>query len=180
MWILARAKLTRGATYYGAYPGGFLERARALVGATRESFVLHVCGGKVKNYPYRRGRGNNDYTLDIDPLTRPDYVQDAREPFPECPLWRQDNKAGCWDAILIDPPYTSGDAEKYRAGADVLPSANCLVRNAIAAVAVGHRIGILHYIWPACPPNAIEVACVGVLCGRNNRIRLFTVFERTK
>ena len=51
-WILTRAKLKRGHTFYGAYPGGFPERARALLGVTINDPVLHVCGGKIKYYPY--------------------------------------------------------------------------------------------------------------------------------
>jgi hypothetical protein len=33
-WILERAKLKGGQKYYGAYLGGFPERARALLGVT--------------------------------------------------------------------------------------------------------------------------------------------------
>jgi len=45
IWFLARAKLKGGVEYYGAYLGGFPERARALLGATINEPVLHVCGG---------------------------------------------------------------------------------------------------------------------------------------
>jgi len=55
MWILTRAKLKGGVKYYGAYPGGFPERARALLGAIIDEPVLHVCGGVVRHYPYRGG-----------------------------------------------------------------------------------------------------------------------------
>ena len=45
IWFLARAKLKDGKKYYGAYLGGFPERARTLIGASRNDNVLHVCGG---------------------------------------------------------------------------------------------------------------------------------------
>ena len=43
-WFLARAKLQGGAKYYGAYLGGFPERARALLGAVG-------LGGREQEYP---------------------------------------------------------------------------------------------------------------------------------
>src|SRR3990167_7927493 len=64
-WFLARAKLKDGKKYYGAYLGGFPERARALLGAMIDEPVLHVCGGMAKQYPYKGGFGVNDKTLDL-------------------------------------------------------------------------------------------------------------------
>ena len=60
-WILARSKVK----YYGAYPAGFLERARSQLGVHINDPVLHVCSGKVKDYPYAGGFGPNDKTVDI-------------------------------------------------------------------------------------------------------------------
>lgn len=187
-WILARAKLKGERRYYGAYPGGFPERARALLGVTLNDPVLHVCGGMARHYPYPNAFGPHDKTLDLDPATEPDFCQDARGPLPVCehvdhlvPGIQEVVSVilGEWPAILIDPPYTEGDAEKYTMGAGVFPSANLLVKNAIAAVRIGGRVGILHYLWPSPPKNARSVAAVAVLCGFNNRVRLYSVFERT-
>jgi hypothetical protein len=80
-WILARTKLKGGKKYYGAFPAGFLHRARALLGVGIDDPVLHVCGGHVKAYPYA-GFGPNDRTLDLDPATEPDFLRDAREALP--------------------------------------------------------------------------------------------------
>lgn len=167
VWILARPKVK----YYGAYPAGFLHRARHLLGVGAEGAVLHVCGGKVRDYPYR-GFGPNDKTLDLDITCEPDYLQDAQGPLPLPP------GIGFWDAVLIDRPYTPEDADHYIPGRDVLPSANLLVRNGINVVAVGGRVAILDYLWPQPPKNAREVAVVAVGVGRNSRARWFTVFER--
>jgi len=163
VWLLARSKVK----YYGAYPSGFLHRARALLGVGPFSSVLHVCAGKVREYPYR-GFGVNDYTLDLDPACEPNYLQDAREPFPDGP----------WDAVLIDRPYTEEDANRYIPGARVLPAANLLVKHGINAVSIGGKVGILDYLVPHPPKNAGFVALVGVSTGYNNRIRAFSVFER--
>ena len=167
MWFLARAKLKGGKKYYGAYLGGFPERARALLGVTINQPVLHVCGGMAKFYPYSAGFGPNDLTLDIDPATEPDYLQDAREPFP---------KLG-YDAVLIDPPYSVEDAAHYSAGAGTYPSPNLLVKNALDCLKPGQRVGIIHYMLPQAK-DARFVACVGVVCGFNNRIRVYSVFEK--
>lgn len=176
-WILARAKLKGGETYYGAYPGGFPERARALLGVTINDPILHVCGGKARLYPYKGGFGPQDKTLDLDPCLEPDYLQDARLEFPEGP------RVGAWPAILIDPPYTEGDAEKYAPGKDVFPSANLLLKNGLLAVRPGGRVGILHYLIPQPPPESIGfttkfVGVAAVMVGFNNRIRSYSVFER--
>jgi hypothetical protein len=167
VWFLARAKLKRGVKYYGASLGGFPERARALLGVSINDPVLHVCGGMARFYPYVAGFGPNDKTLDLDPMVIPDFLQDARDPLP----------AG-FKAMLIDPPYSEDDAAHYGPGAKAYPSPGKLVANALAALEPGQRAGIIHYMLPKCPPGARFVAAVGVLCGFNNRIRVYSVFER--
>jgi hypothetical protein len=187
IWILGRCKHK----YYGGYPAGFLHRARQLLGVHTHEPVLHVCGGKVRDYPYR-GFGPFDKTLDLDPGCKPDFLQDARLPLPAyictdatC-LQCEDGdfvtgaKGHLWPAILIDRPYSDEDADHYVPGRDKLPAANVLVKNAIQSIAIGSKVGILDYVWPHCPKNAIEVATIGVTCGRNNRMRQYTVFERLK
>lgn len=73
VWVLARPKVK----YFGSFPSGFLERARALMGVSPFDPVLHVCSGKIRDYPFR-GVGPNDFTLDLDPDQRPDFHMDAR------------------------------------------------------------------------------------------------------
>ncbi len=197
-WILARSKVK----YYGAFPSGFLHRARHLLGVHINDPVLFVCGGKVRDYPYR-GFGPKDKTLDLDPACVPDFLQDAREPFPRnicddptcltCQLGMEYEttpngalkkldmagpKGALWHGVLIDRPYTEADADHYTPGRAALPTANELVKNALAVLDIGSRVGILDYVWPQPPKNAIEQAVITVVTGRNNRSRLFTVFER--
>lgn len=175
LWFLARAKLKPHAdgsknTYYGAYLGGFPERARVLIGCSLDESMLHVCGGKARHYPYRRGFGVRDKTMDIDPGVNPDIAGDAEVSIPLL------NKGSEWGGILIDPPYSEDDAKHYATGK--YPNPHTLVRNAIDALPVGRKVGIIHYIVPRCPKNAKFVACVGVICGFGNRIRVFAVYER--
>ncbi len=167
VWILARAKYADGSKRYGGYLGGFPERARALLGASIDEPVLHVCGGLARQYPYRAGFGPQDKTLDLDPACHPDYLQDASQPLPTG-----------FRAMLADPPYSEDDAAKYPPGAARYPSPNLLVRNMIASLRPGQRCGIIHYLWPSPPPGARSVAAIAILCGFNNRARVFSVFER--
>jgi hypothetical protein len=167
VWILARAKLKGGAKYYGAYLGGFPERARALLGARLDEAVLHVCGGLAHLYPYVAGYGPLDKRLDINPTTESDYLLDAR----------QDRYPRGFRAILADPPYSPKDADRYGTR-ESYPSPNLILRNSLNALPIGGRVGIVHYALPKPPKNAKFIAAVGVICGFNNRVRAFSVFEK--
>ena len=177
VWILARSKTK----YYGAYPAGFLHRARALLGVGPQGAVLHVCAGKIREYPYR-GLGPNDRTLDLDPACEPDFLRDCRDPLPlaECYCDGGSCPGGThlWDAVLIDRPYTPEDAAHYVTGPNTLPNLNDLLRRSLAIVPRGGRVGVLDYSWPHPGKVGLEVAVVAVGTGRNNRARWFTVFER--
>lgn len=167
IWWLARCKYKGGVKRYGGYLGGFPERARVLIGAGIDAPVLHVCGGLAHLYPYAGGYGPWDARMDMDPSVKPEYLQDARKPYPKG-----------FRAILADPPYSELDATKYPPGESAYPTPNQIVANAMDALGIGGRAGIIHYIIPACPKNAKFVAMVGVACGFNNRIRAFSVFEK--
>ena len=168
VWFLARAKLKDGRKYYGAYLGGFPERARALLGVTNNQPVLHVCGGMARYYPYYGGFGPHDKTLDLDPLVEPDYIWDARfEHYPPG-----------FEAMLADPPYSAEDAAHYATGAAVYPSPNLVIEHMLDALTVGQRAGIIHYMLPKQPKNTKLIAVVAVYCGFNNRGRTYSVFEK--
>lgn len=184
VWILARPKVP----YYGAYPNGFLERARALLGITPYQSLLHVCGGAAKLYPAKpRGFGPADRTLDLDAKLSPDYVQSATDPLPPyIPFGGLGEES--WPAIIADPPYTLDDADHYAPGRERFPSPNKIVRNMLDVVRPGGRVGMLHYVLPSPPSPQAKfnpttyrvrfVACIAVVVGYNNRIRTFSVFER--
>ena len=109
--------------------------------------------------------------MDLDPEVSPDFLADARDPWPL-------NGGQYWAGVLIDPPYTVSDSEKYAPGAACFPSPNALLCRAFEALRPAGRAGLIHYVLPAPPAGAIFVAAIGILCGFNNRIRLFSVFEK--
>lgn len=168
VWLLTRCKYKGGVKRYGGYLGGFPERARALLGVTINQPVLHVCGGLARLYPYRGGFGANDKTLDLDPNVQPDFMQCAMKPLPDG-----------FEAMLADPPYSEHDASNYYPGSDAYPNPHKLMTAMVKAVPIGHKAGMIHYVIPRCPKGAKFIACIGVGCGFGNRLRAFTVFERT-
>lgn len=181
VWILARPKVA----YYGAYPSGFLGRARALLGVGHDDAVLHVCAGKVRDYPFD-GFGPNDRTLDLDPDTKPDYLMDARSIAPGKPSHLDLNlddissHAELWPAVLIDRPYSEEDAKHYTPLVhDKLPNLNDLLKRCLSIVKPGGQVGVLDYFVPRPPKKDVKfTALVGVLVGFGNRMRAYSVFER--
>lgn len=174
--------------YYGCYPVGFMAQARDLLGVRIYEPVLHVCSGMVRKYKWPEfAVGPEDKTLDLDPALEPDFLQDARDSFP---LWHcvtdTDGRGEevrfytDWAAIMIDRPYSEEDADHYAPGRDKLPTPKQLMDNAFAVLRVGHRVGYLDYISPTCPKNGRVVANMSVMTGHNNRIRWYTVYEKTE
>jgi hypothetical protein len=130
---------------------------------------LHVCAGRVRDYQ-TRGFGPYDKTLDLDPALKPDILADARDPAP----YNHES----WAAIVADFPYSAEDADHHPPGRVVLPSPYVIVKNAIAALEPGRRVGILHLVAPQPPKGSKFVACVAVTPGFNNRIRAFAVVRK--
>lgn len=180
-WALARPKVS----YYGAYPNGFLERARVFLPVTRDEPVLHVCGGQAKQYPTWSTLCPNDLTIDIDDELVPDLVwnvrtqgvpSSARFTSPHLPsAW-----CGGWRGMIADPPYSEDDAEHYRLGKGELPPLRKLVSDCLDALVVGGRVGILHYRWarPLVLKHAKSIAKCNVTCGFDNRDRCYSVWEK--
>lgn len=188
--------------YYGAYPAGFLERARILLGVGKQESLFHVCGGKAKDYNGKKGGillsgyGENDFTIDIDPGCHPDILGDVRDiglldfrdvtpvfqiSNPDIITYNSDNRIEIRvpEAILIDRPYTPEDADNYNFGRDYLPNLNDLTRDCLNILPVGKKVGVLDYFFP----SAKNGKCIGiypVIAGTNCRIRVFTIWEKLK
>jgi hypothetical protein len=139
-----------------------------LLGATIDEPVLHVCGGCARLYPYRRRLRSERQDAGSRSGVRPISCATRASPTPRLP---RDPRR---------PAVQRAEAAHYKPGADHYPPPALIVRNAIDALEPGQRVGIIHYQLPQPPANARFVAAVGVLCGFNNRIRVYSVFEKTK
>jgi hypothetical protein len=171
VWILARPK----SKYFGAYPTGFLSRARDLLGVNCQDRVLHVCSGKVREYPYD-GFGPSDVTMDLDASLNPDIRGDAND---LAEYRRALERYPDIKAVLADPPYSLSFAENYLSGWPKFPTADVIVRNAIEVLPIGGRVGVLSLYWPRYPKaTAKQVAVVAVYVGNGNLGRTYAVFER--
>lgn len=183
--MLARPKVR----YFGAYPAGFLLRARDMLGVGRNDQVLHVCSGKVEAYrcgPSCKGQtdrhfhgfGKWDITWDIDPDLKPTICGDVRDG----KLWRDVSSAHPQiQAVLADPPYSEEWAKEYKHGAGKFPSPSKIVHHAILDILpIGGRVGTICLELPRPPKNnARLIAVFGVWVGFGNIGRTFAVFERT-
>ena len=69
-------------------------------------------------------------------------------------------------------------SQNYKVGKENYPSPNLILKNCFDVMDVGQRVGIIHYIIPKAPKNSKFIACIGVICGFNNRIRAYSVFEK--
>lgn len=187
-WFLAPSKLPAEHKYYGAYPNGFLQRARVLLMAAEQDPVLHVCSGKVEHYP-NSGFGLNDGTVDLDPALEPDWVADATERLPWCPVDPWDSRVhGCaqpadptqawrWRACLADPPYTPEDAKHYAPA--TYPDPKKIVLNMLDVVPIGCNVGMLHCIDVGVSEKRAKiVANISVQAMQNTRRRVFKVWQR--
>jgi len=161
VWLLARTRTG----YYGAYPYGFLQRARDLIGCGLKDRVLHVCSGAIKKYPFS-GYGSNDRTVDINGELDPDYVMDVSKELPK----------GNWEGVLVDTPYSEEEAKNY--GDFPYPEPNKLLRDIERIIEPGIKVGVLHYFPPRPPKTMRLVALVAVMTGYKNRVRVFSVFEK--
>jgi hypothetical protein len=171
VWILARSKVK----YFGAYPAGFMSRARDLLGCTLNDEVLHICGGKVREYPFK-GVGPNDITMDLDPDMKPDYLLDAGDPASYSLISSEHSQI---QGVLADPPYTPEYATNYRPGAAKFPTGADIVKHSINILPIGGRVGILSLHWPRYPKKlARQVALAAVYVGNGNLGRTFAVYER--
>lgn len=180
-WLLTRCRYKNGVKRYGGYLGGFPERARVLIGCPLDQPMMHVCGGLAREYPYKRGFGPFDMTMDLDPSVKPDFLKDCRDKdWPINASGPLSQECTPWGGILIDSAYSEEDQTKY--GPEVqgkYPNPHQLIETAINTLRIGYKVGMIHYVIPRCPKNAIFIADIGITCGFGNRKRAFTVFERT-
>lgn len=151
----------------GSYPNGSLEKFRVFMGVHITDPVLHVCSGLVRQYKYiERAVGPNDKTLDVDEALNPDFLQDARKPWPTG-----------FAAVIADPDYSVAYSTGFKRPDPPTPKE--LINQAYAALEPGRRFGLFHTKIPSITDTRwISVVSCDVKMGGNNVVRTFTVLER--
>jgi SAM-dependent methyltransferase len=143
---------------HGQYPGNFLKRALALCPGDLE--ILHCPSGTVT------GPG---VTVDAikDDVRCPQVVADAAAlPF----------KAGRFDLVLSDPPYTAGDSAQY--GCKPFPLGK-FVKEAHRVLRPGGHLAMLHTYYPAYRRQDWNlIGLIAVVTGFQRATRMFSILER--
>lgn len=198
-----------GKSYYGAYPAGFLEKARIILGCSDSDVIWHVCGGFAREYNGIKGGinltgfGSNDLSVDLDHSCQPDILGDVRN----LHKFISSNESNCLSisyndeikkhftfrgsvlfngdpilkpkGIIIDRPYTLEDARHYRFGESCFPDLNKLLKDCLKIVRPSGLVGVLDYMIPSSS-NGKCIGLYGVVAGTNCRIRAFTVWQKCK
>lgn len=160
MWVMGNSYGSKS-KYYGAYPGNFLRRLRALYPDHAERGTLHLFSGMVDLDVFPGD------TVDHDPYLWPTHVDDA-ETLTNTPL-------DDYRLILCDPPYSIEDAVHYHA-----PMVN---RNKVMKALEGTLPGT-HVVWldQVLPMYAKRnwnvVGRIGISLSTNHRFRVISIFER--
>jgi hypothetical protein len=146
--------------YYGGYPHGYLKRVKDLF--PDKKFPLHLFSGRVDMITFPGA------TVDINPATSPDYLDDAQT-LAQVPL-------ADFDIVLADPPYSVEDCDHYRT--------TMIKRNKVmSALGSGLQPGA-HVVWldqvlPMYRKDQFKViAYIGMVKSTNHRFRVITIFEK--
>lgn len=158
-WIMGN-NYTVSSQYYGGYPHGYLKRVRALFPDKQR--VLHLFSGKV-DLSILPGR-----TVDINPDTNSDYVDDAQR-LESVPLEQ-------FDLVLADPPYSVEDCNHYK---------TTMVKRNLVMDALGRRLSSRsHVVWldqvlPMYRRSDFNIiGVIGMVKSTNHRFRVVVIFEK--
>ena len=198
-WTLGRPRVD----YPGAYPSGFLERARPLLGCSDpEKVIWHIPGGMAHKYnggPEEKGGitltgyGKNDLRIDLAPECEPEILLDIRfldrkiKQITKTHIFietgvnkRKVKKFSRPHAIIIDRDYDENFAERHSPGRKKWPKQlNKLLYTCAGMVLDNHLVGVLDPMWPSRGNGRVrQVFHVdSVSMGANNRGRFFTVWK---
>lgn len=195
--------------YPGAYPAGFLETARELLGdRCCEKIVWHVPGGMAHKYNVNNNWGfaKQDIRFDMNPDVKPDIYYDIRE-LDKIKIYADDraliprrqlkievdNKNGKrnferWDeqkevrrpySIIIDRDYTEKDADSHFPGKFNWPESVNFLLKESLRIAM-FRVGVLDYVMPSGGKYGKLIYVCPLILPANNRARYFTVWERVR
>jgi len=147
----------------GSYPYYYLEMIERLFG--NQDDTIEVCSGMIRRYGDK-----SCFTVDINPTTNPDLVDDGQvlSPIPNAKF----NRWRC------DPPYNL-DTAKIMYGTD-LPSPIKLLRAGARVCKVGSLMFLLlgpqNYQWH--PKGVKRIGWVAITVVPNNELRALNIFYK--
>jgi 16S rRNA G966 N2-methylase RsmD len=148
-------------SYYGAYPPMYLKRIESMFPYDMYN-VLHLFSGTVSN-------STTYTTFDCNADLKPNIVGNAEEV-------HKHFKRSEFDVIFADPPYRSGDAEKYGVK---LPNKKKVVESCHEILIKG---GILIWLDESLPMYRKEmwdvVGFITVVRSTNHRFRVATLYQK--
>jgi hypothetical protein len=146
----------------GSYPHKYLEMTNALFG--KEDNTIEVCSGRIKKYY----DDNGCFTVDINPKTNPDLVDDAQS------LSSVSNNT--FNRWRCDPPYNVRTAMKMYGTS--LPSPIQLLK---AGARVCNRGSLMFLLlgpqnYQLHPKGIKRIGCIMITIVPNNEIRCLNIF----
>jgi len=152
----------------GRYPYNYLEMIDSIFG--KEENTIEVCSHSVKGTKESSFSLSTCFTVDINPKTKPDLVEDAQtlDSIPN-------NKFNRW---RCDPPYNQYTAQRMY-GTD-LPETGKLLKTGARVCKVGALLFLLlgpqNYQW--CPPGVKRIRWVAITVVPNNELRALHIFYK--
>lgn len=147
------------AVYYGQYPSTFVKRILAMF---PESKMLHLCCG--------RCRIDGAVNVDIHDLPEVDIISDV-ENLPE------NLKQAQFDVVLIDPPYSEQDANRYKVPR--LINSRKVMIQAKESLKDGGYLLWLDEKYPSYRRNDWQlVGLISIVTGFERRVRVLSIFKK--
>lgn len=158
-WIMGNDYRVKSG-YYGGYPAGYLKRVRALF--PEKQNILHLFSGKV-DLSVLPGK-----TVDLNPETRPDYVDDAQR-LESVPLEN-------FDLVCADPPYSVEDCDHYKT---TMVKRNLVMQRLGQRLPAGAHVVWLDQVLPMYRKDQFDLeATIGMVKSTNHRFRVVTIFRK--
>jgi hypothetical protein len=158
IWVLGNDYHVQSG-FYGGYPPTYLKRIKALFPEKRR--VLHLFSGKV-DLDILPGD-----TCDINAEFNPTFVDDAQS-LEKVPIEN-------YDLILVDPPYSIEDAERYQTS---MVKRNKVLKT-LQRCKPGTHIVWLDQVLPVYRKDFFAAeGYIGMVKSTNHRFRVVTIFCR--
>ena len=160
MWLLGQDYRNK-TRYHGAYPPRFLDRVMAMFPDKKS--ILHLFSGSLPQGPYTRFDRRQDDEVECDVQGEAEKLSDYF-------------KAGAFDLIIADPPYTEEDAARY---GTCLIKRNVVVKECAKVMQTGAHLVWLDMVFPMYRKDTFSLAgSIGVVRSTNHRFRVVSMFEK--